>query len=47
MYPLILVRFFPTTISFIAIVILLIELEPRKHININLNQSEANFRSHP
>ena len=45
MSPLILVRFSCTAISFIAIVMLLIEREPRKHINIDL--SKANFRSDP
>ena len=36
MSPLILVRFSCTSIFFIAIVLLLIEREPRKHISIDL-----------
>ena len=43
MSPLIWVRFSCTSISFIAIVLLLIESEPRKHINNNLIKAKLIF----
>ena len=43
MFPLIFVRFSYTSISFIAIVLLLIEREPRKHINIDLIKAKLIF----
>ena len=43
MSPLILVRFSCTSISFIAIVLLLIEREPRKHISIDLIKAKLIF----
>ena len=43
MPSLILVRFSCTSISFIAIVLLLIEREPCKHINIDLIKEKLNF----